>query len=94
MDDIDLTVPLDGHRELSAAEQMMLDDLRWVWGRLQQFGPELSEARREFNDILEPWTATPHMYSDGTVVTRVVEPSHHLYAPPHRRGTERDSNDD
>lgn len=82
------SVPLDKYRELSAAEQMMLDDLRWVWGRLQQLGPEASEARHELGAILEPWTATPHMYSDNTSVTRVVEPRHHLYAPPHRRRKE------
>ena len=85
--DTETSVPLDNYRELGATERMMLDDLRWVWGRLQQLGPEASEARHELGDILEPWTATPHMYSDGTSVTRVVEPRHHLHAPPHRRAS-------
>lgn len=46
--------------------------------------------RAEVGLILRDWTTTPAVYSDGNPVAILVEPHHHLYAPPHRTRTDED----
>jgi hypothetical protein len=89
---MDDQMALDQARELTPTESMMLDDLRWCAGRLEQLeidsGSELIGVMRQQMDILlSDWTASPSTYSNGLPTVMRIQPRHHLYNPPHRRGT-------
>lgn len=78
--------------KLTGIERRMLDDLRWIAGRLDQIRTtaDVTDMRAEVGLILRDWTTTPAVYSDGNPVAILVEPHHHLYAPPHRTRTDED----
>lgn len=69
-------------------ESMLLDDLRWTLGAVEQIpGPECHQLAEQLRRVLADWTAVPGTFSDNTVVAADTEYNNHLYAPPHRRGT-------
>ncbi len=81
--------------DFTVGERMLLDELRWCAGRLHQIRNEDDAAAMhdEVQLLLNTWTARPDIYSDGLPVALSTPEEHHLYAPPHRRGTNRPEGD-